>query len=321
VAHSESNAGWRAYWQENRLAACVPDNPASARAIETHWKSFFSGLDDAVEVLDIATGNGVLLLWAYEAARAQGRELSLTGVDLAEIDPARFLPEHREALASVHFIGNTPAESLPFGDNRFDVLVSQYGLEYADLDRALDEVARVLKPGGQLHWLAHDAHSVVVAQGRELLRQIDFLLAPGGPFVTMKAFAEAQPQGKKADRATRQLTEALISAQAYCQANPPAALLRDLCKGILDTANSIENYQPADVQRWLKENRRRLHEQRQRISDLQSAQLTGERLAQLEQSLHSACWTAVSIKPLAAGQAGESVGVMISAVRTTADPG
>ena len=65
-------------------------------------------------VLDIATGNGVLLVWGARAARAAGRELTLTGIDLADIDPARFLPEHRVNLAAARFIGNTAAESLPF---------------------------------------------------------------------------------------------------------------------------------------------------------------------------------------------------------------
>lgn len=164
-----SNWGWRRYWRENRLAACVPDNPNSAAVIETHWSGFFAQFPAGNRVLDIATGNGVLLVWGARAARAAGRELTLTGIDLADIDPARFLPEHRADLAAARFIGKTAAESLPFADGGFDAVVSQYGLEYADLEPALSEAARVLAPGGRLHWLAHGADSIVVAQARAKL--------------------------------------------------------------------------------------------------------------------------------------------------------
>src|SRR5205823_3707099 len=39
-------------------------------------------------------------------------------------------------------------EALPFADGSFDVVVATGVLEYAALDRALDEIARVLRAGG-----------------------------------------------------------------------------------------------------------------------------------------------------------------------------
>lgn len=315
MVEHKSNRGWRRYWRENRLAACVPDNPDSAAAIETHWTGFFSALPAGKRVLDIATGNGVLLVWAARAARAAGSEFRLTGIDLADIDPARFLPEHRIDLAAAQFIGNTAAESLPFADGSFDVVVSQYGLEYADLELALSEAARVLASGGQLHWLAHGNDSIVVAQGRAQLVDIDLLLAPEGPFAAMNTYIEARTRGRKVSRATRVLTEALRSAEAYCNANPPAALVRQLCGGILDTANRFEKYHPADVARWLEENLKRLRGQRRRTRDLVSACLSGDRLARVEQALGAAPWSEAAISSLNVGAAGDSVGRLIHAVR------
>jgi len=315
LAEHASNLGWRHYWRENRLAACVPDNPDSAAAIETHWTGFFSELPGGKRVLDIATGNGVLLVWVARAARAAGRELTLTGIDLADIDPARFLPEHQIDLAAAQFIGNTAAESLPFADGSFDVVISQYGLEYADLEIALGEAARVLASGGQLHWLAHGIDSIVVAQGRAQLADIDLLLASEGSFAAMKTYIGARVRGRKVSRATRELAEALRSAEAHCAANPPATLVRQLCGGILDTANQFEKYHPADVERWLEENLKRLRGQRQRTRDLLSACLSGDRLAQVEQAIGVAPWSDAAISSLNVGAAGDSVGQLIHAVR------
>ncbi|MDA0681395.1 MAG: hypothetical protein O2880_13780 [Proteobacteria bacterium] len=67
-------------------------------------------------------------------------------------------------------------------------MASQYGLEYADLDKALTEVERVLTIGGRLFWLAHCDDSYVVRQNRDHAAQVAFLLAPGGPVNAMRQF-------------------------------------------------------------------------------------------------------------------------------------
>jgi ubiquinone/menaquinone biosynthesis C-methylase UbiE len=315
VSQVASNQGWQSYWHEDRLAACTPDDPAAAAVIEAQWCEFFSRLDAGMRVLDVATGNGVLLVWAARAAMEHGRKLDCVGVDLADIDPATFLPRYRDALADTRFIGGTPAEALPFDDASFDVLVSQYGLEYADLDAGLSEAARVLKPGGTLRWLAHSGDSAIVAQGQAQLREIRMLLAQGGPFACMQAFVEAQVSGVRQKRATRDLTEALREAEAYCHEHPGAQLLRQLCAGILDTANNLARYRPDDVTRWLEENRRRLKAQQQRVSDLQAARLDAGRLRRVRERLGGGDWHSLEVRSLESEQGGMALGILLEAVR------
>jgi ubiquinone/menaquinone biosynthesis C-methylase UbiE len=95
------------------------------------------------QVLDVACGTGVLARTARERVGSEG---SVVGVDINEgmlTVATRKAPEVEWRRAS--------AEKLPFDDNVFDAVVSQFGLMFFDNQRAaLTEMARVLRPGRYL---------------------------------------------------------------------------------------------------------------------------------------------------------------------------
>jgi len=94
-------------------------------------------------VLDIACGTGIL---AREAARHSGTNGFVAAVD---ISPGMLAVASRQAPEIEWRIA--PAESLPFGDDSFDVVVSQFGLMFfEDRPAALREMMRVLAPGGRI---------------------------------------------------------------------------------------------------------------------------------------------------------------------------
>ena len=101
-------------------------------------------------VLDVACGTG-LLARAMASRVAPGG--SVTGLDL---NPGMLAVARRLAPAIDWREG--PAEALPFDDNRFDAVVSQFGLMlFADPASAMREMQRVLKPGGHLAVAVFDA--------------------------------------------------------------------------------------------------------------------------------------------------------------------
>jgi SAM-dependent methyltransferase len=79
---------------------------------------------------------------------------------VAAIEPADVgwrLAEGRVSAASVPVErSGLDGQSLPFADNSFDSVLSTWTMcTIPDLDAALAEVRRVLKPGGTLHFLEH----------------------------------------------------------------------------------------------------------------------------------------------------------------------
>jgi demethylmenaquinone methyltransferase / 2-methoxy-6-polyprenyl-1,4-benzoquinol methylase len=92
-------------------------------------------------VLDLACGTGDLGV----AAAARGAHV--TGLDLVPRMIA--LARQRPDAAPIRLVVGDMT-SLPIADASFDVITTGYGLRNVPrLDRTLDEIARVLKPGGR----------------------------------------------------------------------------------------------------------------------------------------------------------------------------
>jgi SAM-dependent methyltransferase len=100
-------------------------------------------IEEGQHVLDIACGTGIL---TRAVARRVGMKGSIIGLDVNE---GMLAVAERKAPQIQWKQGR--AESLPFDDNRFDVVVSQFGLMFfEDRSAAIQEMSRVLAPGGRL---------------------------------------------------------------------------------------------------------------------------------------------------------------------------
>jgi demethylmenaquinone methyltransferase / 2-methoxy-6-polyprenyl-1,4-benzoquinol methylase len=98
-------------------------------------------------VLDVATGTGDL---ALELARRVGPGGEVVGSDFAEAMLARARQKARDAGSAVRFEwGN--ALALPYPDDAFDAATVGFGARnFADLERGLAEMVRVVRPGGRV---------------------------------------------------------------------------------------------------------------------------------------------------------------------------
>ena len=141
----EEHARW---WQDEFTDGADPEYTEQILPMAT------ANLDGAVDVLDVGTGEGQVA-----RAAAAGGARRVVG-----IDPAWAQLQVARQRAGGPVYGRAHANSLPFGEATFDAVVACLVFEHIDdVDGAIAEVARVLRPGG--HFLFFLNHPLLQAPG------------------------------------------------------------------------------------------------------------------------------------------------------------
>jgi SAM-dependent methyltransferase len=189
------------------------------RTLSRHWSAFARVLARGTRVLDLGCGSGIVGKYLL-AARP---DLRVTGIDAARVPPA--------GGTNLRLLAGICMESLPFADRSVGAVVSQFGLEYADMNPTARELARVGAPGARLSFVVHHARSVIVAGMRARLRALDVMFESA----LRAAFCAGD---------ARAFTSALAAVRAGCPEDDLIALLaRELPARLRAPA-------PARLQMW-----------------------------------------------------------------------
>lgn len=160
----------------------------------------WSGAKPGDAVLDVATGTGDL---AFLFRRAVGNEGRVVGLDLT---PEMLDVADQKALEKKMKVEWVEGDSmaLPFKDNSFDVATISYGIRNVkDPKKALEELARVVKPGGKVLVLETGAPSnhiwrkIYGSYFKNILPTIGGLASNGhfGPYRFLQKSSMAFPSG------------------------------------------------------------------------------------------------------------------------------
>ncbi|TVP15262.1 methyltransferase type 11 [Shewanella sp. KCT] len=163
---------WDEYWLQGHLTSFGDSFSGNySGVLETNWHQDFNALADNFKVLDLATGNGALPLLLNQHFKGANKKGEVIGVDLAQINT------NLDALAlneevRVSLLSHIDCSCLAFEDNSFDLVISQYGIEYSDLALSIPEAIRVLKPGGRLSLVTHHSRSMIINRNRRILNVV-----------------------------------------------------------------------------------------------------------------------------------------------------
>ena len=146
---------WSEYWAKGFASSFAGQEYEGA--IADHWYSTISELADGATVLDLCCGSGSIFRLIDSEQR---RRLNLVGVDYAKLPPTD--------QNDFKLIGETNIEQLPFEDQSFDLVISQFGIEYADINRAIQEAQRVVKSKGRMSFICHHPRSAIVSNNKSI---------------------------------------------------------------------------------------------------------------------------------------------------------
>ena len=169
------------YWTKRKRAEGTLEN--------THFKRYYTTLFDlepesytGKRILDVGCGPRGSLEWATMAAERVG------------LDP--LADSYLELGASAHEMSyvNANSEEIPFADGHFDVVCTFNCLDHVnDLDETIDELIRVLAPGGLLLLLTDLNHEPTECEPITFSWDVVELFKPSLSLLWEKHFEKSQP--------------------------------------------------------------------------------------------------------------------------------
>lgn len=194
-------------WRTGRLEATVYDTvveherlarPLGWLAWGTDTSGFYRELarladePDGTSVLDIPCGGGV----AFRGLRPAQR-IRYVAADLSPLMLGRARSEAaRRGLEFIEFV-EADVEALPFADSAFDLCITYTGLHcFPAPARALEEMTRVLRPGGELRGTCVTKNAGLRQEALVRLMQVTGVFGPGLTHTELEEALEAAGLGQ-----------------------------------------------------------------------------------------------------------------------------
>lgn len=252
--NSQTSESWDTYWQGTSDAGAFSSGGVSHPAIRSFWVEFFSGAKQrftSPRILDIASGNGAVLECVLDVFNPTPSELSSLDVSEAAIKNI-----HTRFPSVIGIVAS--ASSIPRESSSFDIVTSQYGIEYAGYDAIL-EAARLVADTGQLVLLMHCESGHIHLECEQSLDAIE--RTQKSNFVQLATamldagFKSVRGADRKIyEQAAQKLAPAITELEAVMRQYGSAVAGGTICRMYNDVDQihqKIQHYEPVEVLTWL----------------------------------------------------------------------
>jgi len=155
--NSQSQTAWSNYWTnitDEKASCIVGDKSGIANdLLNQTWRQALSKTKEAnmpIKVLELACGSGFLTRLAVGYL---GDVIErYVAVDYADITSIEF-PDKVEVIA------NTSIETLDLGNEKFDLIVSNFGFEYSNVEVTVPVITNLLAKDGRIVFNCHTMNS------------------------------------------------------------------------------------------------------------------------------------------------------------------
>ena len=287
---------WDAYWRNARSAAAHKDGGPQDEVLERFWLQLFgkvfTSLQATPRMLDIACGNGAVMRFALTARQNSGSnsDLHISGIDESPAAVEEMCKRH-PVLCGIA----ADAVQLPFQDGAFDLVTSQFGMEYAGPE-GFAEAARVTGHGGLMAAVLHLRGGGIYRECATNLDAIDGFRNCGlldcfkGLFNAALAVQQGQDGKDLFRRADERFARSVAAAEEVLQRwgkGVADATLYRLYTDIAHMYRRFKTYEPGEVFTWIDRMSNELDTYSGRMSTMLQASLDAPELDRVTAQLTS----------------------------------
>jgi ubiquinone/menaquinone biosynthesis C-methylase UbiE len=313
---------WSSLWTRDTvttLSSMFPNN--YDLTVADFWQEVVAGDHD--RVIDLACGNGALAWLANDFLNKTRNRTTVTGIDAADIDPFKTLQKDRKDFPMVEFISNTPIEKLPFEDSSVDVAISQYGLEYSDLQRSIPELSRILKPSAKMGFIVHSEQSSIVKGSTRYLEEHKTILNDiriHDLFLELDALIGKRRDWNKISSMPKirkkliAINTASDSIKQIMRVVDPESEIKRYCVPIFDAFTEVSVRNRVNRKKIINTSINGLQKYINRIEDLKTSTLSAKELASLVALIEKEDFTITENRPMAYKE-NDNIGIALVACR------
>ena len=305
---NNNNQYWSDYWQTDGKDGEVFVNQKGEKPqyLVQHWQKELSFLTTDSTIIDLASGAGSIFdhLSKEDIANTKlyASDISQSALDIV-----------KERIPTAQTVACS-ADSVPFDDHYFDMVVSQFGVEYAGVT-AFKEAARILKPNGYLSILSHyqngyiDIRNHLLLQGAKVVAQTDFI---NKAIELTKATFKGSPKQLKRAKELFTKAERPLSNEVK---NNPDGIHAHLYFGFKKLYLNRQSYYYEDIYQWLIAMREDIKKNTNKISAIVKVSLSEGDMVNIQSMMESEGLKQVNISTLKIPDTEQIIAWHISARR------